>query len=134
MTNLILGSLRLCKYAGILYCCSHFVKEYIADLTWCTGPSMLPTIEDDHILFTEHVSSRFLCQYKRGDIVVFKSPMDPESYLCKRVIALELEKMPEETTWKYHQLRQCLKVMFGSKVITGRTQWTLDHLVQSLLD
>ncbi|KAJ8017438.1 Mitochondrial inner membrane protease subunit 1 [Holothuria leucospilota] len=32
--------------------------------------------------------------------------MDPESYLCKRVIALELDKMPEETTWKYHQLRQ----------------------------
>ncbi|XP_071831465.1 mitochondrial inner membrane protease subunit 1-like isoform X2 [Apostichopus japonicus] len=72
----------------------------------CTGPSMLPTVEDDSVLLTEHVSTRLLCKVNRGDVVVFKSPLNPDCFLCKRVVALEFDHMPDETSWRFTRMRQ----------------------------
>ncbi len=51
------------------------------------GSSMLPTIEEgDHIMVSK--ASYFFGEPQRGDIIVLRSPKNPNSDLIKRVIAL----------------------------------------------
>ncbi|OXB60956.1 hypothetical protein ASZ78_011010, partial [Callipepla squamata] len=89
----------------------------------CSGPSMEPTIQNSDIVFSENLSRHFYCIRKyapllrlhftssipylefsfvcvcfcfsppRGDIVIVKSPTDPKSNICKRVIGLEGDKV-----------------------------------------
>ncbi|XP_041471467.1 uncharacterized protein LOC121420973 isoform X2 [Lytechinus variegatus] len=92
---------QLIKYSALCYCGAYCVSEYIFDFTLCTGPSMLPTIQERDIVLTEHISTRFFFNIKRGDIVIFKSPSDPKQFLCKRVQGLESDEIPEETSWKF---------------------------------
>jgi len=51
------------------------------------GSSMLPTIEEgDYIMVSK--ATYFFNEPKRGDIIVLRSPQNPESDLIKRIIAL----------------------------------------------
>ncbi|KAI1232827.1 hypothetical protein IHE44_0006670 [Lamprotornis superbus] len=58
----------------------------------CSGPSMEPTIQNSDIVFSENLSRHFYC-IRKGDIVIVKSPNDPKSNICKRVIGLEGDKV-----------------------------------------
>nr|XP_006128963.1 mitochondrial inner membrane protease subunit 1 isoform X2 [Pelodiscus sinensis] len=58
----------------------------------CSGPSMEPTIQNSDIVVSENLSCRFY-SIQKGDIVIAKSPNDPKSNICKRVIGLEGDKV-----------------------------------------
>ncbi|KAF4803688.1 Mitochondrial inner membrane protease subunit 1 [Turdus rufiventris] len=58
----------------------------------CSGPSMEPTIQNSDIVFSENLSRHFYC-IRKGDIVIVKSPNDPKSNICKRVIGLEGDRV-----------------------------------------
>lgn len=73
-------------------CITHCFMEYIADFVVCSGPSMEPTIFSNNILVTEHISPRFK-NIERGDIVIAKSPSNPKQHICKRVTAVEGDKV-----------------------------------------
>lgn len=92
---------QLAKYSALCYCGAYCISEYVFDFTLCVGPSMLPTIKENDVVLTEHISTRFLFNIKRGDIVIFKSPTDPKQFLCKRVRGLEFDVIPAETSWKF---------------------------------
>lgn len=49
-----------------------------------SGPSMEPTLQTNNLLITERVSKR-LNRIDRGDIVIAKSPIEPNIMICKRV-------------------------------------------------
>jgi len=51
------------------------------------GFSMRPTLEDGEFLLVDKVSY-FLGEVKRGDIIVFHFPLNPDEELIKRVIGL----------------------------------------------
>jgi signal peptidase I len=51
------------------------------------GQSMEPNFHNNEYLVVEKVSSHF-AQYKRGDVVVFKSPTNPDLDYIKRIIAV----------------------------------------------
>ncbi|XP_065611515.1 mitochondrial inner membrane protease subunit 1 isoform X3 [Cyrtonyx montezumae] len=53
---------------------------------------MEPTIQNSDIVFSENLSRHFYC-IRKGDIVIVKSPTDPKSNICKRVIGLEGDKV-----------------------------------------
>ncbi|KAL1505616.1 hypothetical protein ABEB36_005140 [Hypothenemus hampei] len=73
-------------------CVLHCTFEYLGDFVLCSGPSMEPTIYSDDILFTEHIST--LSQtINKGDIVIAKCPTNPRQQICKRVVALQGEKI-----------------------------------------
>lgn len=53
------------------------------------GPSMLPTLNlAGDVVLTEHVSTR-LGRLGPGDLVLLRSPLNPNRQLVKRIVALE---------------------------------------------
>src|SRR3989339_1435448 len=51
------------------------------------GASMDPTFNSGDYIFTSKISSKFRA-YERGDVVVFKSPKNPDIEYIKRIIGL----------------------------------------------
>ncbi|XP_027870122.1 mitochondrial inner membrane protease subunit 1 isoform X2 [Xiphophorus couchianus] len=73
-------------------CIAHCAFEYIGEFVVCSGPSMEPTIVNHDVVFSERMS-RHLFKIEKGDIVIAKSPFDPQMNICKRVIGLEGDKI-----------------------------------------
>ena len=76
------------------------IKVFIFDITYVSGQSMSPTIEDgDSLLLKKYESVLNIEEYNRGDIVVFESPLDKEEkpflkkMFVKRVIGLPGDKI-----------------------------------------
>ncbi|XP_076471375.1 mitochondrial inner membrane protease subunit 1-like [Babylonia areolata] len=80
--------LKVVQYGSVLYC----TLEFVADLVLCSGPSMQPTIQSGDIVLTEHISVNFN-KIQKGDVVICKSPKSPKEYICKRVIAMEGDRI-----------------------------------------
>ncbi len=56
------------------------------------GDSMKPNFHDGEYILTDKVTYRFSAP-KRGDVIIFKSPTDPDVDFIKRVMALPGEKV-----------------------------------------
>ncbi|KAK2161118.1 hypothetical protein LSH36_121g10004 [Paralvinella palmiformis] len=69
-------------------CIAHCTLEFVADFVICSGPSMQPTIHPRDILLTEHISV-IRNKVQQGDIVIARSPTNPQQFICKRVTKLE---------------------------------------------
>jgi len=76
------------------------IKIFILDITYVSGQSMSPTIEDgDSLLLKKYESILNIEEYNRGDIIVFESPLDKEGkpflkkMFVKRVIGLPGDKI-----------------------------------------
>lgn len=76
-------------FAVVQYgCIAHCTLEFVGDFAVCSGPSMWPTIRENDIVLTEHISVNTRA-IKPGDIVIVRSPTNPHQHICKRVRALE---------------------------------------------
>eukprot|EP00041_Stephanoeca_diplocostata_P015466 m.295615 g.295615 ORF g.295615 m.295615 type:complete len:208 (+) comp20042_c1_seq2:152-775(+) len=74
-------------------CYIHVFTEYVAEITLCVGPSMMPTLNTSgDVILTESVARR-LGTLKRGDVVVATSPRDAQTSICKRIIAMEGDRV-----------------------------------------
>ncbi len=60
---------------------------FIARPFQVSGESMFPTFKDKEYIFTNLIGLR-LGELKRGEVIVFKAPMDKDKDFIKRVIAL----------------------------------------------
>ncbi|XP_033105820.1 mitochondrial inner membrane protease subunit 1-like [Anneissia japonica] len=107
------------KYSIFGYCSLHCISEYLLDITRCTGPSMQPTIYHNDIMLTEHVSTHFFHNIHRNDIVVLRSPYEPNKLMCKRVVRIAYDEMPS-TSWPF--LRQTQFVPKGHVWVEGDNQ------------
>ncbi|KAH0998856.1 hypothetical protein HUJ04_013539 [Dendroctonus ponderosae] len=97
----LLGSLGyLVQYDCVVHCTFEYLGDFvlvgeISHVFWghpCSGPSMEPTIYSNDILFTEHLSA--LTQtIRKGDIIIAKCPTNHKQQICKRVVALQGEKV-----------------------------------------
>ncbi|XP_035992293.1 mitochondrial inner membrane protease subunit 1 isoform X2 [Fundulus heteroclitus] len=85
-------ALGLVGYTIQYGCIAHCAFEYIGEFVVCSGPSMEPTIVNHDVVFSERMS-RHLFKIQKGDIVIAKSPFDPNMNICKRVIGLEGDKI-----------------------------------------
>jgi len=83
--------LKLLKWACVAYC----INTYAFDLFMCIGTSMEPTIRSHDIVITEHFTQRF-GELKRGDVVIVRSPTDPATIVCKRIVAKHGDMMADE--------------------------------------
>ncbi|XP_057637564.1 mitochondrial inner membrane protease subunit 1 isoform X2 [Chionomys nivalis] len=92
LRGLLGKAFRLAGYTIQYGCIAHCAFEYVGGVVMCSGPSMEPTIQNSDIVFAENLSRHFYA-IQRGDIVIAKSPSDPKSNICKRVIGLEGDKI-----------------------------------------
>lgn len=72
------------------------IRVYIAQPFIVSGSSMDPTFKDKQYLIVDELSYH-LGNPERGDVVIFKYPVDPKQYFIKRVIGL-----PGETVVDNH--------------------------------
>ncbi|XP_028396131.1 mitochondrial inner membrane protease subunit 1-like [Dendronephthya gigantea] len=75
---------------GHFGCVLYVIKNYVVEPTLCFGTSMQPTINSsskNDVVLTEHLSS--LHNLKKNDIVIVRSPKEPDSTICKRITGLE---------------------------------------------
>jgi signal peptidase I len=68
------------------------IRYYLIQPFYVKGASMEPTFLDQEYLIINEIGYRFEPP-KRGDVVVFKYPRDPQEYFIKRVIGLPGEKV-----------------------------------------
>lgn len=68
------------------------VRMLIAQPFIVSGNSMFPTFEDKQYLIVDQVSYRFDTP-KRGDVVIFRFPLDPSKFFIKRLVGLPNEKV-----------------------------------------
>ncbi|EFX69931.1 hypothetical protein DAPPUDRAFT_300640 [Daphnia pulex] len=73
-------------------CIAHCFVEHVAELVVCSGPSMEPTIYSDDIIISEHITTKF-SKYERGDVVILRSPSNPQMFICKRIIGVPGDKI-----------------------------------------
>ncbi|MFA6006270.1 MAG: signal peptidase I [Candidatus Paceibacterota bacterium] len=63
------------------------IRAYVAQPFIVSGTSMVPTFEDGQYLIIDELSYRFH-EPARGDVIIFKYPLDPSKFFIKRVIGL----------------------------------------------
>jgi signal peptidase I len=68
------------------------VRYFLIQPFYVKGASMEPNFHDHEYLIIDEISYRFE-PIKRGDIIVFRYPKDPQEYFIKRVIGLPGEKV-----------------------------------------
>ncbi len=67
-------------------------RLYIAQPFIVSGESMSPTFETGEYLIVDQLSYKFEAP-ERGDVVIFKYPLDTSKYFIKRIIGLPGEKV-----------------------------------------
>jgi signal peptidase I len=63
------------------------IRYYIAQPFYVKGASMEPNFHEHDYLLIDEISYRFSFP-KRGDVIVFRYPQNPQEYFIKRVIGL----------------------------------------------
>jgi signal peptidase I len=68
------------------------VRYLLIQPFYVKGASMEPNFHDNEYLIIDEITYRFE-QPKRGEIVIFRYPRDPQEYFIKRIIGLPGEKV-----------------------------------------
>ena len=77
------------RFVGIF----HVLSNYGVNVTFCVGPSMMPTINPaGNLVLIDSFNYRLRgAPYKNGDVVISTCPYDADKTVCKRVAAVEGE-------------------------------------------
>ncbi|CAJ0566749.1 unnamed protein product, partial [Mesorhabditis spiculigera] len=78
---------------GLGYCVLNSIANALGEFVICSGPSMLPTIQEGDVLVGERLPyiPAEETELKNGDIVGFLHPNNHRLLLCKRLAAKEGE-------------------------------------------
>jgi signal peptidase I len=68
------------------------VRYYLIQPFYVKGDSMIPNFHDQEYLIVDEISYRFKLP-ERGQVIVFRYPLDPQEYFIKRIIALPGEQV-----------------------------------------
>ncbi len=68
------------------------IRIYVAQPFVVSGSSMYPTFKNGQYLIVNELSYHFTNPH-RGDVIIFRYPLDPSQYFIKRVIGLPGEKL-----------------------------------------
>lgn len=88
------------------YSLVYVIKTYCFDITQCIGPSMLPTMnESGDIVLVDKTRKPFKSEFKKGMVILAKSPTEPTKTVCKRIKAVEGDKISIKWTPYYQTFR-----------------------------
>jgi len=63
------------------------VRYFLVQPFFVKGASMEPTFEDGQYLVVDEISYRF-SQPQRGEVIIFRYPLDPSQFYIKRIVGL----------------------------------------------
>ena len=63
------------------------IRTFVAQPFLVSGNSMYPTFHNGDYLIVDELS-KYIGDYRRGDVVILRYPIDPSEYFIKRVIGL----------------------------------------------
>lgn len=86
---------------------------------------MEPTLYTNNVLLTERIGKQFN-RFNRGDIIVAKSPIKPEQYICKRIVGLPGDKIYLKPRINFNPFDNAKSI-----VMTEVETFTNDHTVIS---
>src|SRR3989338_6524172 len=66
------------------------IRYYLVQPFFVKGASMEPNFEDGDYLLVNEISYRF-SEPTRGDVIIFRYPLDPSQFFIKRIIGLPSE-------------------------------------------
>ncbi len=89
MMEFIMDILETVVFMGAMFI---VIYLYVFQPNQVRGSSMLPTFEDKDYIFTSRLAYK-LGEPKRGDVVVFRSPQNPDIEYIKRVVGIEGDKI-----------------------------------------
>jgi len=92
MIKLLRLSFELVKIIVISLAIIIPVRYFLIQPFYVKGASMEPNFSDSEYLIVDEISYR-LGEPKRGDIIVFRYPPNPEEHFIKRIIGLPGEKV-----------------------------------------
>ena len=96
--------------ASQMICTLFFVADNLVQLRLAQGPSMIPTLDNkNNIILIDMLSPR-LQAYRRGDIVMSKSMVEPDWSVCKRIIAMPGDIVCANPTESEESARKFVKV------------------------
>lgn len=78
---------ELLKYATLALLIVIPIRLFIAQPFIVSGTSMVPTFDDGEYLIVDEISYRFN-DPARGDVIIFRFPVDPTKFFIKRIIGL----------------------------------------------
>ena len=87
MKSFFLSVLDLAKIFAVALLIFGSVRYFLFKPFLVKGASMEPNYDDGQYLVIDEISYRFSSP-QRGDVVVFKYPLDPSQYYIKRIIGL----------------------------------------------
>ncbi|MDD4332980.1 MAG: signal peptidase I [Patescibacteria group bacterium] len=90
--NFFLYIFELVKIIAISLAIIIPIRYYLIQPFYVKGASMEPNFYDHEYLIINEISYRFE-EPKRGDIIVFKYPKNPQEYFIKRIIGMPGEKV-----------------------------------------
>ncbi|KAF8807584.1 LexA/Signal peptidase [Phlegmacium glaucopus] len=84
--NVTLGAFKIANAAFAF----HLFYEYVGQPAIMYGPSMLPTLAvSGEVVIEDCISVRLNPEkLHRGELIILKSPLDPQRTICKRIIGL----------------------------------------------
>lgn len=109
------------------------IRYFLIQPFYVKGASMEPNFFDHEYLIIDEISYRFESP-KRGDIVVFRYPRNPQEYFIKRIIALPNEKTKIEggEVYIYDEKNPEGKILAEPYLAAGVKTYSLTNEVISL--
>ena len=83
---------ELVKFAILAIVIVFPIRTFIAQPFVVSGASMDPTFWDGEYLIVDEISYRFK-EPERGEVIIFKYPLNPSKYFIKRIIGLPGETL-----------------------------------------
>lgn len=87
MKKFFLFVLEIIKVVAVSLAIILPVRYFLIQPFYVKGASMEPTFQDSQYLVVDEISYRFSAP-ERGQVIVFRYPLDPQEYFIKRIIGL----------------------------------------------
>lgn len=109
--NFVMDILETVVFVGSLFI---VVYLFVAQPNQVKGTSMVPTFEDSDYIFTSKITYK-MRPYHRGDVIVFKSPGNPDIEYIKRVIGIPGDSVMVQDSEVYVNGRQLVEPYISAK-------------------
>ena len=109
------------------------IRYYLVQPFFVKGASMEPSFEDGDYLLVNEISYRFSAP-ERGDVVIFRYPLEPSQFFIKRIIGLpdETVEIKDNTVTIYNEDKPEGFVLDENYLASGQT--TLGNFVTKIDD